>query len=92
MFPCPRSPLRIWFREMGLVVPSRVSLLILNIQDESGAYSRDSSRFPRRRPFIFIAILRQRVSPEFIGLRNLRTGNIHCRESVGTGPVILKVV
>ena len=32
--------LRIWFREVGLAVPSRVSLLILHIQAESGAYSR----------------------------------------------------
>ena len=28
-FPCPRSRLRIWFRETGLAVPSLVSLLIL---------------------------------------------------------------
>ena len=27
-FPCPRSRLRIWSRETGLAVPSRVSLLI----------------------------------------------------------------
>ena len=27
-FPCPRSRLRIWSREMGSAVPSRVSLLI----------------------------------------------------------------
>ena len=33
----------------GLAVPSRVSLLILHTQAESGVYSRDSSRFPRRR-------------------------------------------
>ena len=32
---------------------------------ESGAYSRDSSRFARRRPFIY-AINRNRVGPEFI--------------------------
>ena len=28
MFPCPRSRLRIWSRETGSAVPSRVSLLI----------------------------------------------------------------
>ena len=28
MFPCPRTRLRIWSRETGSVVPSRVSLLI----------------------------------------------------------------
>ena len=38
----------------GSAVPSRVSLLVLHTQAESGAYSRDSSRVPRRRPFIYI--------------------------------------
>ena len=38
-------------------------------QAESGAYLRDSSRVPRRRPFYETAI-RHRVSPEFIGSRN----------------------
>ena len=28
IFPCPRSCLRIWSRETGLAVPSRVNLLI----------------------------------------------------------------
>ena len=37
----------------GSAVPSSVSLLIyLHTQAESGAYLRDSSRVPRRRPFI----------------------------------------
>ena len=34
----------------GSAVPSCVSLLILHTKAESGAYSRDSSRFPRRHP------------------------------------------
>ena len=45
----------------------------LHTQTESGAYLRDSSRIPRRRPFIYLfytAILRHGVSPEFIGTRN----------------------
>ena len=42
-FSCSRSRLRIWFRETDLAVPSRVSLLILHTQAESGAYSRDWS-------------------------------------------------
>ena len=37
---------------MGSAVPSRVSLLIFHTQAESGAYLRDSSRVPRRRPFM----------------------------------------
>ena len=52
IFPCPRSCLRIWSREMGSAVPSRVSLLISILQAESIACLRDSSRVPRRRPFI----------------------------------------
>ena len=54
IFPCPRTCLRIWSRETGSAVPSRVSLFILHTQAESGAYLRDSSRVPRRRPFIHI--------------------------------------
>ena len=53
--------------------------------------SRDSSRFVRRRLLIYPAI-RHRVSPEFIGSPNLRADDVHCRESVGTAPVIFKVV
>ena len=69
-FPCPRSRLRIWFRETGLAVPSLVSLLILYTNAESGAYSRYSFRVPRRRPYIFASTTHHRVSPEFIGSRN----------------------
>ena len=39
----------------------------LHTQAGSGPYLRDSSRFPRRRPFIYL--VRHRVSPEFIGSR-----------------------
>ena len=68
-FPFPRSHLRIWSRQTGSAIPSGVSLLILHIQTESGAYSRDSSRFPRRHLFIYTAI-RHRIRPEFIGSRS----------------------
>ena len=52
-FPCLRSRVRNLFRETGSAVPSRISLLILHTQTEAGAYHlQDSSRFPRRRPFI----------------------------------------
>ena len=54
MFPCPRTCLRIWPRETGSAVLSRVSLFTLHTQTESGAYLRGSSRAPRRRPFIYI--------------------------------------
>ena len=46
-FPCPRSRLRFWSRELGSAVLSRVSPLVLYTQAESGAYLRDStSAFP----------------------------------------------
>ena len=52
-FPFPCSRLRIWCRETGSAVPSRVSLLISILsQAETGSYLRDSSRVPRRRSFI----------------------------------------
>ena len=69
MFPCPRSRLRILYREAGAAVPSRVSLLILHTQAESAAYLRDSPRFPRRRLYIY-TVNRHRVSPELIRSRN----------------------
>ena len=52
-FPCSRSRLRIWSRELGSAVPSCVSPFVLHTQAESGAYLRDStslSRFPLRIP------------------------------------------
>ena len=52
-----------------LSVPSRVRLLILYTQVESGACSWDSSPFLRRCLFIYTAI-HHRVSPEFIRSRN----------------------
>ena len=48
------SRLRIWSHGTVSAVPSRVCLLNLHAQAESGVYSRDSSRFPRRRPFIYV--------------------------------------
>ena len=65
IFSCPRLQLRIWSREIGSAVPFHVSLLILHTQVESGAYSRDSSSFPRRYLVIY-AVNRHRISPEFI--------------------------
>ena len=68
-FRCRRSRLKNWFRETGLAVPSRVSLLILYTNAESGAYSRDSSQCPQRCTYIF-ATIHHRVSHDFIGSRS----------------------
>ena len=40
ILPRPHSRLRIWARETGSAVPSRISQLVLHTQVESGAYSR----------------------------------------------------
>ena len=89
---CPRSRLRIWSRETGSAVPSRVGLLILHTQAESGAYSRDSSHFPRR--LLFSHLYRQPPSNQsgVYRVTQLRIDGVHCRESASTGPVVLKVV
>ena len=50
----PCEPENLVSRDGFEAVPSRVSLLILHIQAESGAYLWDSSRVPRRHPFIYI--------------------------------------
>ena len=88
IFLCPRSSLRIWFRERRSAVPSRVSPLTLHAQAASGAYSRNSSRFPRRRPHVY----RQPPSGQVHRVTQLRTDGLHCRKSAGTEPAMLKVV
>ena len=50
--PFAPSRLSIWSRKTSSAVPSHVSPLFLHTQAESGAYSRDSFRFPRRWPHI----------------------------------------
>ena len=68
MFPCPRACLRIWSRETGSAVPSRVSLLIyilrLNLVLTYGFLPSSAAAS------IYETAIRHRVSPEFIGSRN----------------------
>ena len=70
----------------------RASLLILHTQAESGAYLRDSSQIPRRRPFIYVNYHAPSGQSRVYRVTQLRTDGVHCRESAGTGPVVLKVV
>ena len=64
----------------------------LHTQAESGAYLRDSSRVPRRRPFIYLNRHTPSGQSRVYRVTQLRTDGVHCRESAGTGPVNLKVV
>ena len=64
----------------------------LHTQAESGTYFRHSSRFPRRCPSIFLNLHTPSAQSRVYRATQLRTDDVHCRESAGTGPVSLKVV
>ena len=64
----------------------------LHTQAESGAYSRGSSRVLRRRPCIYLNRHIPLGQCRLYRVTQLRTNDVHCRESAGTGPVNLKVV
>ena len=65
----------------------------LHTQAESGAHLRNSSRVPRRRPFIYVKLPYDKSDQSRVyRATQLRTDCVHCRESAGTGPVNLKVV
>ena len=92
IFPCPRACLRIWSRETGSAVPSRVSLLIsilrLNLVLTYGIP-------PEFRGGVHILILNRHTpsgQSRVNRVTQLRTDGVHCRESAGTGPAYLKVV
>ena len=59
---------------------------------ESGAYLRDSSRFPRRRLFLNLNRRTPSGQTRVYRVTQLRIDGVHCRESAGTGPVDLNVV
>ena len=62
----------------------------LHTQAEYGAYY--SSRFPRRRPFIYLNRHTPSGQSRVYWVTQLRTDGVHCREFTGTGPANLKVV
>ena len=86
-----RSCLRIWSRETGSAVPSRVSLLIsilrLNLVLTYGIP-------PEFRGGGHLFIYNRHTTSgqsRVYRVTQLRTDGIHCRESAGAGPVNLKV-
>ena len=64
----------------------------LHTQAESGAYLRDSSRVPRRRPFIYLYRQPPSGQSRVYQATQLRTDGVHCLESTGTRPLVLKAV
>ena len=87
-----RSRLRIWPRETGSAVPSRVSLLISILRLNLVLTCGIPTDF---RGGVHLFILNCHTSPGKSGVYRVtqwRTDGVHCRESVGTTPVNLKVV
>ena len=80
----PFAPGKIWSRETSSAAPSRASLLILHTQAESsGAYSRDSSRFPWQAASIYLLIPPYAIIGSVPSFRvtQLLTDGVHCHES-----------
>ena len=92
IFLCPRSRLRIWSRETGSAVPSRVSLLISMVRLDRVLTYGIPPEF-HAGVHLFIG---NRHTPSgqsrVYRVTQLRTDGVHCRESADTGPVNLKVV
>ena len=86
---CPRSRLRVWSLEKGPAVPSRVSLLILHTQADSGAYSRTPLTDPAFRDRVHLFCQQPSGQSRVYRITQLRTDDVY-RESVGTRPVVLK--
>ena len=91
IFPCTRSRLRILSRETGSAVPSRISLLILHSQSESVALLTEFLPISAAASIFFYRHTPSGHSRVYRVTR-LRIDGIHCRESAGIGPVVLKVV
>ena len=92
MFPCPRSRLKIWSRETGSAVPSRVSWLISILRmDQVFTYEIP----PDFRGAVYLFILNRHTpsgQPRVCRVTQLRTDGVHCRESAGTGQINFMVV
>ena len=64
----------------------------LHTQAETGSYLRDFSQVPRQSPFIYLDRHTPSGQSRVYRVTQLRTDGVHCRESAGTRPVVLKVV
>ena len=76
--------------EFGSPVPRQSDHL--HTKAKSGAYLRDSSRGPRRPPFIHSNCRTPLGQSRVYRVTQLRTDGVHCRQFAGTGLVNLKVV
>ena len=94
MFSCPRSRQKNWSRETGSAVPSHVGLLILHTRAVNLVLTHGIPPDFRGGVHFFILIHHTPSSQSRIyRVTQLRIDGVHCRESAGTGPiVVLKIV
>ena len=71
----------------GFGSPAPRQLALLQAQAQSGAYLRDSSRFPRRCPFIHLNRHTPSGQSRVYWVAQLRTDGAHCRASKPQGIV-----
>ena len=92
IFPCPRSRLRIWCRETGSAVPSRIVSLLISILRLNLVLTYWIPPEFRGGVHLLISNRHTRSSQSRVyRVTQLRTDGVYCRESAGTGPVNLKV-
>ena len=94
-FSCPGLRLRIWPRETCYAVPSRVRSLILHTEAESdwSIWYFLTGSLPLSATASTCTVNHHWVNPEIVyRVTQLRTDGVHCRESAGTEPVVLKVL
>ena len=87
--PCPRSRLRIWSREMGSAIPSRVSLFISILRLNLVLTYGIPAEF---RGGVHLLIHNRHTSSgqsRVYRVTQLRTDGVHFRESAGTEPVYI---
>ena len=91
MFPCPHLRLRIWSRDTGLAVPSRVSLVIFRTQRLNlGLIHGIPPTFQSGAIYLY----RQPTSSQsrVNHVTQVLTDGVHCLDFAGTGPVAIMVV
>ena len=86
------SGLENWSRETGSAFPSHVNPLILHAQAESDWLVLTHGIPPAFRDGVHMYRQPPSGQSQVYHVTQLRTNGVDCRESTGTGPVVLKLV
>ena len=79
-------------RETGSTISSRVNVLIIHTQAESGASLLTGFLPILAAAYIYLYRHTQSSQSRVYRVTQMRTDGVHCGESAGTGPVVFKVV